>query len=564
LTEDRADRASVRAPGDERARDLARLGAEQFDLLIIGGGITGAGIARDAALRGISTALVEKADYASGTSSKSSKLIHGGLRYLEHAQFRLVFEGTNERALLMRVAPHLVRPLEFLVPSYTHDKPGLFVLDVGLWIYDALSKFSSPKLHRTVRASRLMRIEPGLRKEALEGGLLYYDCTTDDARLTLETVNDARSLGVPALNYTEVVRLLKEGDRVVGAEVRDALTPGAAPFAVRAKVVVNATGPWSDRLRKLADERPILSTSKGVHIIVDAARLPVRHAIVMKQRRRVVFAIPWGDRTVLGTTDTFYEGRPEDVATDSEDVTYLLELANRYFPDAKLEPDDVLATWAGLRPLLRPAEGASRSASDVSREHEILVTPGFVTIAGGKLTTYRRMAAEVVEAAGEQLGSFGPCGTLDRPLPGGAGLDGYAAVTRLAEPLTKEVDHAVAKHLCSTYGARAPSVVERIRKNAILGERLDPELPYVLAQVDAAVDEEQGRTLDDLLGRRIPLLLRSRDQGLGAAERVARRMGERLGWTAAETKGQVEAYRRIVEITRRWRKGPAAKPHPSP
>jgi glycerol-3-phosphate dehydrogenase len=537
-----------------RAATLSRLASDTFDLLVVGGGVTGAGIARDAALRGLKVALVEKRDFAAGTSSKSSKLVHGGLRYLEHGQFRLVFEGTNERALLMRVAPHLVRPLEFLVPVYKHDKPGLFVLDVGLWIYDGLSKFSSPKLHRTVRAPRVSKLEPGLKRADLDGGLLYFDCATDDARLTLENVLDASALGAAIVNHTRAVELLREGDQIAGAVVQP--DEGGAPVAIRARVTINATGPWCDDIRTLAGEAGILSTSKGVHLVVDSARLNPHHAVVMKQQRRVVFVLPWGDRTVIGTTDTFYDGPPDEVRCDAADVKYLLELANHYFPDAQLTPDDVLATWAGLRPLVKQESVAS--ASDVSREHHILERPGLVTIAGGKLTTYRRMAAEVVDRAGAQLGGVAPCATADRPLPGAAEpiySSGYAGVTRLSETLASEgaVDAAVAKHLANTYGVRATRVAKRVQQEPSLGARLDPELPYILAQVDVAVDEEQALALDDVLGRRVPLLLRARDQGLAAAPRVAARMADKLGWDAARTAAEVERYRKIVADTRRFK-----------
>ena len=541
----------------ERDAIFRRLQADSFDLLVIGGGVTGTGIARDAVLRGLKVALVEKTDFASGTSSKSSKLVHGGLRYLEHAQFKLVFEGTNERALLMRVAPHLVKPIEFLVPVYKRDRPGLFVLDVGLWIYDGLSKFSSPKLHRTVRAQRVFKLEPSLKRDELEGGLLYYDCATDDARLTLENTLDARGLGAQVINYTRAVKLLKDGDRVVGAEVQDQIERDAKPLAVRAKVVINATGPWCDEVRQLAAEKPILSTSKGIHLVVDAERLRVHHAVVMKEKRRVVFCLPAGpDRTVIGTTDTFYDGRPEDVRATASDVQYLLELANRYFPDAKLTFDDVLATWAGLRPLIKPNADVA-SAADVSREHHILSRPGLVTIAGGKLTTFRRMAAEVVQRAGEQLGGepLPACATEERPLPGALGLDGLAAVQTLADELAAGgvVDAVIAKHLANTYGVRARGVVARIKSEPALGARLDPETPYILAQVDVAVDEEQAQTVEDVLGRRVPLLLRARDQGLAAARKVAERMALKLAWTPAETERQATRYREIVGVTRQFR-----------
>jgi glycerol-3-phosphate dehydrogenase len=546
-----------------RAAALRTLATETFDLLIIGGGVTGAGIARDAALRGLKVALVEKTDFAAGTSSKSSKLVHGGFRYLEHAQFRLVFEGTNERALLMKVAPHLVRPLEFLLPVYKHDKPGLFVLDVGLWIYDGLSKFSSPKLHRTVRAPRVGKIEPGLKRDQLDGALLYYDCATDDARITLENIIDARALGATIVNYARAVALLRDGDRgdrILGAEVKPTdSSDDAATVAIRAKVTINATGPWTDDVRRLAGENGILHASKGVHLVVDSKRLAPRHAVVMKQKKRIVFCIPWGqDRTVIGTTDTFWDRPPEEVHSDAADVAYLLDLANNYFPEAKLVPEDVLATWAGVRPLIKPDSDVA-TASDVSREHHILERPGLVTIAGGKLTTYRRMAAEVVDVAGKQLGALPPCGTETRPLPGAAEpiySAGYAGVTRLSERLAGEavVDAAVAKHLANTYGARAPSVVARVKAEPALGERLDPELAYVMAQVDVAVDEEQALTVEDVLGRRLQLLLRARDQGLGCTERVARRMATRLGWDELRTGREVEHYRAVVASTRQFRK----------
>ncbi len=374
---------------------------------------------------------------------------------------------------------------------------------------------------------------------------------TDDARLTLENILDARAHGVAILNYARAVKLLIDGERVGGAEITDSLTGQSA--TVRARVVVNATGPWCDEVRRLAGDSPILHTSKGVHIVLDAARLHTRHAVVMKRNKRVVFAIPWGDRTVLGTTDTFYDGRPEDVRAEREDVDYLLELGNHYFPDAKLTPDDVLATWAGLRPLIRP-QAAVPSASDVSREHHILARPGLITIAGGKLTTYRRMAVEVVDRVGEQLGSLRPSTTDVRPLPGAEGLADYAAVSALADALAHGgVDAAAAKHLANTYGARAHALVERVKRDPSAGARLDPELPYLFAQVDAAVDEELACTVEDVLGRRVPLLLRARDQGLAAAPKVAARMAARLGWDPARTEAEASKYRAVVENTRKFR-----------
>ena len=541
------------APISTRAERLASLRERSFDLLVIGGGITGAGIARDAAARGLSVALIEKSDFASGTSSKSSKLIHGGLRYLEYAQFRLVFEGTNERALLMRVAPHLVRPLPFLVPSYRRDRPGLFLLDIGLWLYDGLSKFSSPKLHKTLNRETLLKEEPGLISEGLRGGIVYYDCMTDDARMTIENAIDADALGGSVINYVRATQLRKDGERVTGAMAVDQLTPNATPFEIKARVTVNATGPWCDDIRHMAGETSILGTSKGVHLVIDSARLPVRHAVVMKEKKRVVFLIPWGDRTVIGTTDTFYDDKPEVVATDRADAEYLLELANRYYPDAKLTLDDILATWAGLRPLIKPTDVVG-SASDVSREHQIYNHPGMITIAGGKLTTYRRMAAEVVDLCGEQIGVLPACVTDKRPLPGAQGLAG-GGLQQLVEQLQIEAQlpEATVKYLVDLYGTRAQRFITLIASDPSLRAPLDPEVPAIFAQVALAIDEESAATVEDVLGRRVPLILRARDQGLAIAPQVARYMQRRLGWSEARTSGEIAAYEAVVARTRAFR-----------
>ena len=546
-------RQSTVSAVDTRNRVVERLSRERFDLVVIGGGITGVGIARDAALRGLSVALIEKGDFASGTSSKSSKLIHGGLRYLEHAEFRLVFEGTNERALLMRVAPHLVRPLEFLLPVYKCDRPGLRTLDFGLWLYDALSKFSSPRLHRMLKRDKLLAIEPGLMREDLRGGLLYYDCMTDDARLVIENLIDAISLGAACVNRVRATGLVHENGQVVAVEAADESGEDTQRLTIRGKVVINATGPWCDEIRRMGGEPQVLHASKGVHLVVDSARLKPEHALVMKHGKRIIFIIPWGDRTVVGTTDTFYADRPEVVAADAGDIAYLLGLANRYFPEAKLGFDDVLATWAGVRPLLRP-EGDVATASDVSREHKLYESPGLISIAGGKLTTYRRMAAEVVERAGLQLPAIPPGATEDRPLPGAVGL-WARGLANIAEAIRTraDLDEAVAKHLADTYGSRATLIADRVKRNAMLRLRLDAELPFILAEVDSAVEDELALTVDDVLSRRMPLLLRARDQGLSAAPKVAARMAKLLGWTEDKTRREIAAYEAVVATTRAFR-----------
>jgi glycerol-3-phosphate dehydrogenase len=546
--------------------------APLLDLLIVGGGVTGAGIARDAVLRGMNVALFEKGDYASGTSSKSSKLVHGGLRYLEHGEIGLVFESVSERRVQTRVAPHLVRPLPFLVPIFKDSKPGLEIMNIGLWIYDSLALFRAPRMHKTFRGRKAAHeLEPELRGEGLRGVIEYYDCNTDDARLVLENVLDARALGADCRNYHEVVRLVRDGEgRVRGAVVRDLLT--GVEEELRSRCVVLALGAWTDEVIKRFEipiKRDLLRRTKGVHLVFPRERLPLQRAITLISPvdGRVMFAIPWRERTVIGTTDTDFDGTADDVHADAEDARYLCESANGYFPRANLTPSDVIATWAGLRPLIRPDH--AEAESDVSREHEVFVRDdGLVIIAGGKLTTYRRMAREAVRDAVKWLrendpgfngttGSGDRAGTKDRPLPGAAGLDeptleGVAAVGKqLMERYRLDADTAT--HLCGVYGVRAHTLGEAISLDRTLGERLNPDLPYVWAEIDFAVSHDLARTVDDVLSRRVPLLLTGRDQGLDVAPRVAARLARTLGWDDAEIERQLAAYGKTVADSRRFR-----------
>lgn len=616
---------------------FAKLESEVYDVLIIGGGITGAGIARDAALRGLKVALVDKNDFGAGTSSKSSKLIHGGLRYLQQAEFGLVFESVSERTRLLKMAPHIVRPLEFLVPAYRGQYPGRIMLACGLMLYDALAKFAVPGRHRSYGKKAILTREPALRRDKLTGGVTYFDSATDDARLTLENILDAQKLGATVVPYACVEGFLSErvgassqaiapvsatsdaspvsedespapqgtakatkaakaakaakpakaakrGKRgkapgsfsevIRGVELRDALNPDLVAN-LRARITINATGPWSDlvlRLLQRDQPPPLLRPTKGSHIVLDWARLPVRHAVVMTtpQDGRVIFAIPWIDqdvpaasRTILGTTDTDYHGDPDRVAADAQDVEYLLTCGNFYFPEAKLVADDVLSSWSGLRPLVMPQE-SGLAESQVSREHRILDRPGLLTIVGGKLTTYRKMAAEVVEAAFQQLGQPAPdCTTEERPLPGADGLlaadeaDPIESVRlALLSLQNPAIDAQVARHLAHKYGARALAVAGRI---AALptddggDRRLDPELPFLMLEVDIAVQEELAQRIDDVLGRRVPLLLLARDAGLGCLAAVADRMARLLGWDAARRTAELAHYRDVVALSRSFR-----------
>ncbi len=542
----------------------------KYDLLIIGGGITGAGIARDAALRGMKVALFEKGDYASGTSSKSSKLVHGGLRYLEHGEIRLVFESVSERRVQQRVAPHLVRPQPFLIPIYEGAKPGLELMNVGLWIYDSLAMFRAPRMHRTFRGTKAaLNLEPKLASEGLRGALEYYDCATDDARLVIENALDAKNLGADCHTYTEVLRFVRAPDnRITGVVVRDRLS--GEEWVAESRCVILAAGAWTDEMIRrfeLPFERPLLRRTKGVHIVVPRDRLPLARAITLISPvdGRVMFAIPWRERTVLGTTDTDFEGSADEVAADAADVKYLCDSGNGYFPGAKLVPSDVIATWAGLRPLI--AAPPNVDESEISREHEVFTRKdGLVIIAGGKLTTYRRMARECVEKTLhllEELGDLPEVAkvtTKHRPLPGAEGiaspdLQGVATVGRTL--MTEHgLDADTATHLCGVYGARAPVLAALIAQDRTLGERMEAELPYVWAEIEFAARHDLARTVEDVLARRVPLLLVGRDQGLDVCERVADILTSVLGWSGDQRATMLAEYRAEVALSRRWQAPP--------
>lgn len=552
---------------EAREQTWQALATERFDLLIIGAGITGAGAARDAARRGLKVAVIEARDIAYGTSSRSSKLVHGGLRYLEQMEFSLVFEAVSERRVLQNIAPHLVNPLGFLYPVYRTSPIRLDTLRAGLWLYDGLSLFRSPKLHRTLSPKQVAKAEPLLVQKNLRGAPLYYDCATDDARLTLESMLDAVNQGARLLTWARVTGLVHDAQgRVDGVRVQDSLS-GAPPIEVRANAVINATGPWTDRVRGLGrGEKPLLKPTKGVHIVLSAERLPLTHAVVCNhpRDRRLLFAIPWGEQSYIGTTDTWYEGKPEDVAADAWDVEYLLEAGNAYFPEARLTSDDVISTWAGLRPLIGQSD---RAESSVSREHEILVdTDGLITIAGGKLTTFRRMGAEVVSRALDMLALMGrvPPGIRDahtgrEPLPGAVGWPEDDNVERVArdveEAAAGRLPPGTAAHLANRYGTRGIDIARLAAGEQRLLAPLVPGRPEILALVDWSVQRELAQTVSDVMVRRTQLYFRDRDQGLGALDAVADRMAELLGWSEERRTQEVLEYQAEVARSRQWREG---------
>lgn len=556
----------------------AKLANEEFDLLVIGGGVIGAATARDAALRGLRVALVEAADTAGGTSSRSSKLVHGGLRYLEQGDLALVFESVSERRILSQVAPHLVRPAGFLFPIYPQSPVTVPKLRLGLMVYEGLALFRTPRMHTTWKPSRVRKEIPALRAEGLRGAPLYWDCMTDDARLTLELLLDAVAQGASALTWAPVVGIEHDAQgRVCGARVSDALDPQAPELLVRARAVLNATGPWSDRVRGLTQPGSRqLRCTKGVHIVVPADRVPTSQVIVGTHPRdqRVFFVIPWGEAVYIGTTDTDFDGDPREVAATREDIEYLFEGTHFYFPEAGLRDEDVTSTWAGLRPLIR-ADGLS--PSQVSREHTITVDPdGLISIAGGKLTTCRRMAAEVVQRAVDWLSLAGhnpkelrPVDTSRLPLPGAVGWpedeeDGASITPKVLAAAGSRISEATAAYLKDRYGTRAIDLARRVAQDAALAAPLVPGRPEILAQVDVAVQQELACTVTDVLERRTQLFFRDRDQGLGAVSAVGARMATLLGWDEARRAAMEEDYRREVARSRAWRGGAATAPAPGP
>ncbi|MFZ5814217.1 MAG: glycerol-3-phosphate dehydrogenase/oxidase [Bacillota bacterium] len=525
---------------------LAKLRENQhYDLVVIGGGITGVGVAYEAAARGARVAVLEQGDFASGTSSRSTKLIHGGIRYLKHFDFRLVREGVQERQHLIAAAPYLVHPTQFVYPVHQGDPDPFWALRIGLLLYDWFAGRSNLLRHRVFPGRTILQEEPQLRAEGLTGGALYADCLTDDARLTVEVAKAAARKGAVLVNYLPVQRFLyDQSGRVTGVEAVDRLG-GGEPLAVYGRAVLNATGPWADIIRRLDDPAapPTLRTTKGVHITVPHARLPLRRPVVMHAADgRLMFAVPRGGFTYLGTTDTDYTGDPAAVAVDLADVTYILSATNRTFPAAQLTQADVVSAWAGLRSLAAAGDGLK--PSQVSRDYRLHVSrSGLVSVAGGKLTAFQAMARSILQRLIPGLVTS----ELRLDLPG---VDRPSTAAEF-EPLVREagLPAGAAAELWFRHGSQVPAVLARL---APAGS-LEPRARMLAAEAAHAVEDEFAVTLTDALHRRTAQLLFSPDNGLGAAEAAAEAMGARLGWSEEERAAQVQAYRDEVAAMMSWR-----------
>jgi glycerol-3-phosphate dehydrogenase len=503
-------------------------------------------------MRGLRTILVEQHDLGSGTSSRSSRLIHGGLRYLEEGDLSLVFEALRERRVLLDIAPHLVRPLPFVFPVHRGDRVPLWKLWAGICLYDLLAAFRNVRWHRVLGKRGLLQREPMVRERGLIGGVRYFDAQCDDARLVVATARSAIRHGALVANYMKVHDLLRADGRVQGARLRDELT--GTEGAVHAHLVVNATGPWCDAVRRMEDPsaRPLLRPTKGVHVLVRRERLGHDAAITLTSPidGRVMFVLPWGDFSYIGTTDTDTDEGPDDVRATPDDIVYLLRSANAAFPNAHLGEADVLATWAGLRPLIAPDHGVP-GASQVSREHLIITGPGgMLTIAGGKLTTYRSMAEQLVNHVATALHALDgrprpPAPpTADEPLPGGEVHD----LEPLGSPgLELGLPIATVDHLVRLYGSECAAVFNLVREQRDLARPLDGRAPVIEAEVVHVTRRELARRVEDVLVRRLHLFYETPDQGTAAARRTAELMGAELGWDAVQIGEEVERYGRLVK-----------------
>jgi glycerol-3-phosphate dehydrogenase len=535
----------------ERAAALAALAETEHEVLVVGGGVVGSGVALDAATRGLSVGLVEARDFGSGTSSRSSKLIHGGLRYLEQLNISLVREALGERSLLLQhVAPHLVHPVSFLFP-FTHHAWERFYVGTGVTAYDmlglTLGQTRGMPRHRQLTRSGALRIAPALKRSAFTGALIYWDAQVDDARYTMMLVRTATAYGAHAASRTQVTGFLREGERVTGVRAVD--LESGAELEIRAQQVVNATGVWTDETQAMVGGRGTINVraSKGVHLVVPRDRIHSGSGIVLRTPFSVLFVIPWGRHWIIGTTDTDWSLDKAHPAASRADIDYVLGQVNRILA-VPLTRDDVEGVYAGLRPLLA---GESDETSKLSREHTVAhPVPGLVMIAGGKYTTYRLMARDAVDAVAHGLdGRVAPSCTDAVPL---LGADGYIALWNARYSLARSSGLHVARieHLLGRYGALTGEVLDLILAEPGLGKPLAGADDYLRAEVVYAASHEGARHLDDVLARRTHVSIETWDRGLSVAGEAAGLMAGPMGWKSRQVAREVENYQARVAAER--------------
>ncbi|GCE27469.1 glycerol-3-phosphate dehydrogenase [Dictyobacter alpinus] len=544
----------------ERASNLNELANTTFDILVIGGGVTGMGVALDASARGYSVALVEKYDFASGTSSKSTKLVHGGIRYLPNFDFALVHEALVERGLLLQNAPFLVNPVAFVLPIYEGDMHPVGMpfttpkgiglnrlLDIGLWMYDGMAGRRNMSHHSHISREEVLRRAPTLNPEGLKEGFIYYDGQTNDVRLTMTLLKTAARYGAVTANYAEVTGFDKKGEHLTGAIVKDNI--GGQQFTIHARHIINATGVFSEEVEALTGETPQIQVepSKGVHLVLSREDIQIGDdAIVLPETedKRILFLVPWESRVIYGTTDTG-SGDLNHPTSSQDDIAYLLKYLNRYLT-VHLTEDDIISTYAGYRPLVKPRQ-KGRSTAKLSRTHAVIESPsGLVTITGGKLTTYRRMAQDTMDLINRRDNVKPIHPTQSLPLQGSAAWPvAQHEIQRHGARLG--LSNEIIKHLGGAYGSNANLIMDLIEQDTSLKEQLISDLPYIKAEVIYACRYEMAMKPSDILERRTSIVLEDRERGQGVVEEVARLMAREINWQATEQQDLTQTYRSRIQ-----------------
>lgn len=523
---------------DQRNQNITRMNRETFDVLVIGGGITGAGVARDASSRNMKVAMVEASDFASGTSSRSSKLIHGGIRYLENLEFKLVFEALSERKTLFEIAPHLVHPMRFMIPIFKESRVSFFTMGLGMWLYDLLSLFQAPEIHKKLVAKETLSTQKELKPTNLVGSYIYYDAYMDDDRLTIETVRSASQFGAVVGNYLKVQNITRSKDYYL-VDVVDVFDQ--TQIQIKTRQIVGCTGPWTDifgsHIEKKWKKR--LRPTKGIHLIFPRKKLPLHQAVVMgaEKSSRIIFGIPRGDYVIVGTTDTDFSADPTTVHSEKADVDYLLQVLKTYFPNSKLDINDILSSYSGVRPLVKDE---SDNPNSTSREHLIFKDSlGIVHVTGGKYTTYRKMAEDTVRQ-------------LLKDLPYEKRVEFSHSKTR--EPINDLVCEAGYREFISQ---------DRPQGEKKLAERYGPEAlsiirrpgSYSLLQKEVAFHIENTLCLNipDFYIRRSNLFLYHRDHGLSKFEEISKVFKDKLGYTEKEIGVDLESLHSTIKKEMGWK-----------
>ncbi len=524
-----------------RAENIKKLKSEKFDLLIIGGGITGAGVARDASMRGLKVGLIEASDFASGTSSRSSKLVHGGIRYLENKEFHLVFEALNERTKLFEIAPHLVHPLRFMIPLYKSSRVGMFLMGLGMILYDALALFQAPELHERLNADESKNRMPILNTKDLLGSYVYSDAYMDDDRLVHETLRSANEHNAICVNYVKADKSNLENNKVSSIEAIDQITN--EKFEIKAHHVISTVGPWTDLVGEsfVSDWKKLLRPTKGIHLTFSKERIPLSSAVVMAAEKstRIVFAIPRHEMVIVGTTDTDFKGNPTDAKVTAEDVKYLLDIANQYFPGADLKPQDIISSYVGVRPLVKDE---SDNEGKTSREHTIKHDDrGFTFVAGGKYTTYRLMSEQIVDQClkffpFEKKSMLSKCETTKS-------LNKYTTTDEF-ENAVQYANSELEKKLAARYGAEAKIILDRFGYTD----------NYLQLEAYQAIHTTMCLNVTDFYSRRVPLVLAEKDHGLSKINDIAEIFKSELKLSAQQIESQKTDLKNYLESELGWRK----------